>query len=158
MIGTTGDKMKKIDRATTTYAMGILQSRVYRILKKRMAKVLVRHKITSLDWAVLGTLSEHVKGMKLNELATVLSVEPPLITRQINALEKLGLVKRSVGKADLRAKSTTVTAKGKRIILAVEPELKKSMRALLEGISPQDLLGYYRVLSAIAATDKNEQS
>lgn len=42
--------------------------------------------------------------------------------------------------------------KVKKMLSKVEPELNKSMRLLLKGVSTRDVLGYVRVLNALQST------
>ena len=146
------DQATKLKQKTTTYNTGILQSKAYRILKSETAQVLSRHDITPLDWALLGKLFDHPDGLSLTILADFLDVEPPLITRRVSILERGGLLAKGPDQTDQRAKRVALTTKGAKIVSTVEPKLKKAMKPLVAGVSRRDLVGYFRVLSAIVAS------
>lgn len=134
----------------TTYGIGLLQAKAYRVLNQVTAQALKKHNITPVDWALLGLLHESKTNQRLSELALNLGVEAPFITERGVVLKKLGLVDiASLPNEDKRVKYMTLTKKAKDRMPGIEAELLKAMRPLLHGASLKDALGYKRILETI---------
>lgn len=138
-----------------TYRAGLLQAKVYRILKDETAKILKPAKISTLEWALLGALSDYRQGLQLKVLADKLGVEPAFVTVMVQALKKRGLVTRISHEHDKRSKVASLTEAGVVFIQRTEKMLRGDIRPLFTGINARDLLAYLRVLSAI---EKNAAS
>lgn len=133
----------------TTYKTGLLQAKAYRILKQRTQQTLEPYGISSLDWALLGVLSEHGDGFKLIELASLLGVEASFATVMIDVLEKKKLVHRAQSLKDKRAKIITLSKKGHALVPVIEKDLRENMKDLLRGTSLPSIHGYMSVLNTI---------
>jgi DNA-binding MarR family transcriptional regulator len=83
------------------------------------------------------------------ELADKLSYDPPMVTKLAKKLEKKGLTKRVVDPKDERAKLISITQKGHQIVKHAEPEVRKAMKAVLKGVTPDQLRIYIQVLKLI---------
>lgn len=129
--------------------MGLIQAHAYRILKKNTTKALAQFKVSTVDWAMLGVLSEHPNGMRVSDIAKTLGVSVPFATTLVVVLEKKELVSSAVGASDNRVKIVSLTKKGFGFVEKVEQILRREMRPLVEGVSPRDLLGYLIVLEKI---------
>ncbi len=138
-----------IRKIVTTYNIGLLQSKAYRILKFYTADILSQYGLTSIEWALLGQLLDNNEGLKFVEVAGVLGVEAPFVTVLVDGLEKKGLVLRQNDTKDRRAKRITLTALGESKVPEVELVLRKDMKKLLSDISRTDILCYLKVLDSI---------
>jgi DNA-binding MarR family transcriptional regulator len=138
----------------TTYSIGLLQAKSYRVLKNKTSYFLLPYKLSTVDWALLGILYECSEDMYLSEIADVLGVKAPFVTRLITQLEKrkLIIVERSV--VDTRAKHMYLTPAGTQLVKTVESKLRVVSRSWITGVSPRDLIGYVRVLEAIVKSEK----
>lgn len=130
------------------YSVGLLQGKAYRILNTNLTRVLSPYDLSIPEWKLIGQLHDH-GDMGLAELAERLSVEPPLVTKLIDHLEKKDYVVRTLHKSDKRAKVITVTKKGEKILLELEPKVKESMKNLVDGVSKMEMLAYIHVLETI---------
>ncbi len=130
------------------YSTGLLQGKAYRALNNSLNKVLYTVDLTVPEWKLLGQLHDH-GIMKLAQIADRLDVEPPLVTALIDRLEKKGFVSRDYHPQDKRAKIISITPKGVKTVKYIEPEVKKIMRKLLNGVSHQDLIVYIKILETI---------
>ena len=74
-------KIHLISRNRTTHQVGLLQAKVYRILKQETNKHLATEGLTTLHWAFLGLLFVHSKGLRLQVVAQELGVEPPFVAK-----------------------------------------------------------------------------
>lgn len=135
--------------SVTTYNFGIVQNSVYRHMKQQTTKALAGSNMGTVEWALLGYLSEHHDGVRPSEAAEAVGVEPPFITSLSKALVKRGFIKLVPDTEDSRAKNLCITDSGKEFVEKTEPELRRHMRPLIEGVSVRELLTYYSVLKKI---------
>lgn len=142
-------KKKSPSKIPTTYRLGLLQAKVYRILNAYMCKQLKSVSITAIEWAFLGLLYDEFEGMKLSEAAYRLGVKAPFITAMIKDLQKLKLIEQFYDESDRRMRFVALTKKGRDLVPLVEGSLRESLKQLVQGVSVRDVLGYYRVLSNI---------
>lgn len=130
------------------YSTGLLQGKAYSRLHTHLTRALLVLHVSIPEWKLLGQLYEHGQ-VKCSILAELLSYDPPMVTKLVKQLEKKGLVRMEQDTIDERAKIITTTIEGNALIEAAEPEVKKVMRVLLKGISPEELTTYLKVLTAI---------
>lgn len=133
----------------TTYAMGLLQAKAYRVLKNQTTEALKDFGISTIEWALLGLLYDNKEGLSFIMLATLLGVEAPFVTAMVHSLEKNNLVMRKSDKNDKRAKIVSLTAAGKNNIPKIEERVRQSSKFLLEHLSMSDILAYKKVLKTI---------
>jgi DNA-binding MarR family transcriptional regulator len=141
-------KISRVARNSTTYRVGLLQARVYKILKERTSVVLAPLGVSTTEWAFLGLLKE-TKAMRPKHIAEELGVEPPFVTFMVTHLKKEKLVEESVDTRDSRAKMLSLTPKGKTFVEKTEKFIRNEMRPLIAGTSPGDLSGYLTVLEKV---------
>jgi MarR family transcriptional regulator, organic hydroperoxide resistance regulator len=130
------------------YSTGLLQGKAYSRLHAHLTRALFPFNVSIPEWKLLGQLYEHDK-VKLSILAELLSYDPPMVTKLVKQLEKKGLAKREQDTIDERAKNIIITAEGHKLIEDAEPEIKKVMRVILKGVSPEELITYLKVLTTI---------
>jgi DNA-binding MarR family transcriptional regulator len=140
---------------TPTYYAGIMQSKAYRVLKQLMAKLLKKHDLTMMDWAMLGLVYEAGrKGIRITDLAAQLDTTKAFVTNHINLLEAKRLVSRAVDVTDTRARIVKLEPKARPKVAQIEKELRADMREHLYGtIAPSELEAYVRVLNQIASIE-----
>jgi DNA-binding MarR family transcriptional regulator len=130
------------------YSTGLLQGKAYNRLHKYLTNILLPYNVSVPEWKLLGQLFEN-HLIKLNELADLLSYDPPMVTKLVKRLEKKDLVKREQDPKDERAKIISITREGSKLIEEVEPKVKMTMAMILNGISREDLNSYIKVLITI---------
>lgn len=143
--------------APTTYGLGILQAKSYRVLKAATSDHLLKTGITSVDWALLGTLFDAKEGMSLSELSEWLEVKAPLVTLRVNKLVDLGYLSRGVSNKDSRSRIVKMTVKGKKFVPMTERSLRDAVKLLFKGTSVRDLTGFVRVTSKVALNGRGLQ-
>lgn len=100
---------------------------------------------------MIGRLGEGVRQVTVAQAA---GMESPSLVRLLDQLCKAGYVCRTEDAHDRRAKCLSLTANGRELVQAVEGELVRLRREVLDGISPSDLEAALRVIRAFeAATD-----
>lgn len=146
--------LKTLKNGLTTYRMGLLQARAYRILKKHSSDVLFTVDLSTLDWALLGLLFDYPKGYRLNKVAELLGVEAPFVTEMVRELVRKGYVLQLRDPKDSRAKILRISEKGLTFVPIFDKTLRSRLKHLLSGLSARDLYGYIKVLEIII---KNSQ-
>jgi DNA-binding MarR family transcriptional regulator len=142
-------KIQTVARNNTTYQVGLLQTKAYRVLKQHTAKVLAEFDVSTIEWAFLGLLHDAPQGMRLNVVAQELGVEAPFVTQMTTKLKKTGYFEHSEDPEDSRAKIIMLTKKGRDFVTMAEKHLRTETKVLFEGVSGSDLLTYITVLDTI---------
>ena len=123
--------LKKIQstlKSNKTYKAGLLQAKVYRVLKGySQDKLMQGYGLSTVDWALLGLLHDSGEGMRPGVLAEELGVEPPFVTVIIAKLTKMELINMKMDKKDNRVKIFFLSLKGERMIPEIEMHLRKEM-------------------------------
>lgn len=130
------------------YSSGLLQGKAYNRLHKYLTNILIPYNLSVPEWKLLGQLYENHK-IKLNELAELLSYDPPMVTKLAKRLEKKAFAQRMQDPTDERAKIITITTDGSKLIEQIEPQVKIAMAQLLQGITREELVSYIKVLTRI---------
>jgi MarR family transcriptional regulator for hemolysin len=100
---------------------------------------------------MIGRLGEGVRQVTVAHAA---GMESPSLVRLLDQLCKAGYVRRTEDIHDRRAKCLSLTQSGRELVQAVEVELARLRREVLEGIEPADLEAALRVIRAFeSATD-----
>jgi MarR family transcriptional regulator for hemolysin len=144
--------IKKITTAgenRTTYRVGLLQAKAYRILRQHTDKKLIPFDMSSTHWALLGLLYEAKAGLRPGEVANELGVEAPFVTRMVNEFKKKKLVEQKEDPSDSRANVLFLTAAGKAEVKKIESVLRVEMAPLIKDVAFGDLLSYLLVLKKI---------
>ena len=135
--------------ALTTYNLGLLQAKAYRILKNKTSELLLTYNISTIDWALIGLLLDKKEGLRFSEAALALGVEAPFVTVIVDILEEKKIVSRHSSLTDKRSKTIALTVNGKSLALKIEHYLKKETKFLVVGVSISELIAYRKVLKAI---------
>lgn len=141
-------KLRSLVSNRTTYRVGLLQAKAYRILKRRTTELLSHEGLSTIEWALLGLL--HDEGsLGSSAIARMLLVEQPFVTVMTAKLIKLGFVERSRDPDDARAKRYALTRAGSAFVEKTEQQLRDGVRGLFSGASARDIAGYIAVLETI---------
>ena len=143
-----------IAKNRTTYDIGLIQARGYRTLKQMTAAVLKPEGLTTAEWAIIGIISHHEKGVRSTEVAETLGVQPPLVSRLIVKAESGGWIIVEQGE-DKRERVLRLSKKGKDNIKRIENEVRKNLTPLLKGVGPRDLAGYLKTLALLSENSKD---
>ena len=119
-------KIKIAVENRTTYKVGLLQTKAYRVLNRRTAKLLAPFGISPIEWAFIGVLSEMPDGARSSLLAEKIGVAAPFVTKLVKKLSKKNFVEEKIDQADERAKRIMLTKKGKQFVGTTEPYLRNA--------------------------------
>jgi DNA-binding MarR family transcriptional regulator len=137
------------DMTKELYTGGISQVKAYRILQAAVANVVKSYELGSVsEWFVLSHVYYNDNVMA-KDLAALLQVEAPLITRLVGNLERKGLVTITVHPDDKRVKFIKATDEAASLVATIQSRIQAAVDALLAGLTQQDLDSYQRVLTAI---------
>ncbi len=105
--------------------------------------------LTEATWLPLLRIARSEAPMRQNELAASLSLDGSSVVRLLDALENSGLVERCEDPADRRAKSLTLTPRGRRTVDQVE-RVSQDIRDLVLGeVADDDLARSLRLLETV---------
>jgi DNA-binding MarR family transcriptional regulator len=85
------------------------------------------------------SLASRGKRHHVQEVAEFLGVSPPAITKNIDKLERFGLVSRSSLAGDRRATMLEASAKGRRLVRSYERRKAKHLEAALAPFRPDEI-------------------
>lgn len=88
---------------------------------------------------LLRILAEGQPALRLGELATLLGVEAPAVTRQVQRLERAGLVERVADPEDRRAQRVRATQAGREATDAIRSVGRRWMQEALADWTPADM-------------------
>lgn len=121
---------------------------------RRADDELAAHGSSLTDWIVLNAVCR-CPGFIQHQLAAVMQIEGPTLTRHLDRMEAAGLIERSRDPSDRRILRVTATSKG----AALREELLTTMDALdahlVEGIPQRSLATFRNVVDRIAANAAN---
>ncbi|MGV9678139.1 MarR family winged helix-turn-helix transcriptional regulator [Nocardia sp. NPDC003482] len=88
---------------------------------------------------LLRMLADAGKPLRLGELACRLDVEAPHVTRQVQRLERAGMVSRVLDPDDRRAQQVRLTTAGHDAVDAISAVIRRSIRDALAQWTSEDL-------------------
>ncbi len=120
------------------------------VLNDAMDRLCVEYGITRPQYNVLRILhGVHPRGHARSEIACRMVDRASDVTRLVDRLQGVGLVKRSRGKDDQRQAVTSITAKGIRLLNAMRPEIDAETRKLLDRLTEEDCRQLSRLCALI---------
>ena len=102
--------------------------------------------VTRAQWKVLLKVSRR-PGLRQNELADLLEVEPITLSRIVDRLQESGLVERQSDASDRRAWLLFVTAKAQPLVTRLQKVSDELTAEAFAGIDPEDIETTRRVLA-----------
>lgn len=120
---------------------------------RRFSIRLLKHNLTSPQFAVLTYLNAHPSGCKMHELAEAILCSPPTMTGIVDRLEKAGLVTRQYDLAeDRRQAPVTLTAEGQSLQQEILLSLRKPARELFANFDNHELSTFADLLKKLLET------
>jgi MarR family transcriptional regulator for hemolysin len=119
----------------------------YRPFETQLNEKLATHHLHRTEWSILYYLVTS-ESMTLVEMARLLSVEKPNITRTMKSLIEQGLVEAKPGK-DKREKHMVVTSKGLEIYKEVRVTVDVFEQRILNGIPEDEQLVFIQTMKKI---------
>ena len=120
-------------RRTVTHRLG-QAAHAYRV---RAGGQLARIGLHSGQESLLKALAAD-DGMSMSDLASVLGVQPPTVTKMIGRLAAQDYVERRAAKSDGRQAEVYLTERGRRAIETIDKVWKRIEKSALDGIDDKD--------------------
>jgi DNA-binding MarR family transcriptional regulator len=123
-------------------------------LNDLMDRLCERHRITRTQYNVLRILrGAHPQGHARCEIACRMLDRASDITRLVDRLQARRLVKRSRGSEDQREAVTSITAKGLKLLDAMQPQINAATSSILGRLSDDDCHELSRLCALIFETE-----
>lgn len=90
-------------------------------------------------------------GQTPGQLAALLGVRPPTITKTINRLQAQGFLEKKSSETDARQANVSLTTQGREMIKAIERCVKKTEKSAFRGFDKKDQRTLIKLLSRIEA-------
>ncbi|MCX5059680.1 MULTISPECIES: MarR family winged helix-turn-helix transcriptional regulator [unclassified Streptomyces] len=107
--------------------------------------------LTPDQFAVLQALAEHTDLITQAQLAAELAREKTVVLRQIDSLEKRGLLERVADPDDRRKRGLVLTDEGRRVHAAAKIIVDRLMTELVGDMPAEELRGVIKCLDEIRA-------
>lgn len=127
-----------------SYALAAAHRRINTSLSARLRK----HGIQIEAWRLLETL-ESGQRLTMGELAEVVLMNPPTLTKLVDRLVSDGLVHRQVSQHDHRKINVLPTALGRKRMMQIRQEIEDQDAAILEQIGKSESENLIRILRDI---------
>ena len=116
----------------------IFASAVREILAQSLIQEACSLSLTSSQLHLLKLMSINGEP-QIGQLAGFLGVSPPAATKNVDKLERLGLVARVPSKGDRRTTRLSVNAKGRRVVEKYETLTTNRLSSVLDGFKPGEI-------------------
>lgn len=126
----------------------VLTGRLWRKMARAAA---TRYEISEAAAAPLVWLDRLGEHVRQNALADAVGIEGASLVRLLDELEGAGLVLREVDPTDRRAKSVSLTPRGRDVVTAVNDDLNVLRAEVFAGLSKKDAEAAMRVFATIRA-------
>ncbi len=129
---------------------------VARLMRRNFDRRAKAHGLSRSRWQVLWVLSRE-EGLKQTELADRLDVAPISLARQLDILEKDGLVQRRRDEQDRRCFRIYLTRDAEPALTILQDLAQQTRQESLEGFSEADVLQLQQLLSRIRDNLNSEE-
>jgi DNA-binding MarR family transcriptional regulator len=116
----------------------IFASLVRQILETKFLQEVAAHPLTLSQFQLLKLIALN-GNYQIGEVAGFLGVSPPAATKNIDKLERLGLITRHPSKGDRRATLLSASTKGRRLVEQYESVKAERLTPVFEGFSAKDI-------------------
>lgn len=131
----------------------IAVQRTSSLLQAALEEFFTRHDLTPPAFDVLATLrrSAPPEGLTLGELAGLMAITPPAVTKRVDGLERRGWVTRRADERDRRTVRAGLTPEGRRAVDELLAAHVAHEERLLSGLSPAERLTLRGLLGRLPA-------
>ena len=125
-----------------SYAIARLHQLVFAAVSERAA----RHGLTALQFTTLSVLNRHGLPLSNSQLARRSFMTAQSMHEVIHRLEQEGLIARRPHPNHGRKLPATLTAKGRRVLVACEQAIAEFEKTMLKGLTKTDQSNFLRIL------------
>ena len=130
------------------HSLGLLLHDAARLLKREFERKARHHKLSLMQWRVIGQLSRN-DGLTQTALGALVEASPMTISDIVDRLESLDLVRRETDPSDSRAKLVWTTSKARDLVVEMREIAKHVYEKALLDVSPADREALSRALLQI---------
>lgn len=134
--------------STFDEAIGLQTSQMNKKMLRFLNHSLEWYEITLEQWVVLSTLAEQ-ENINQKTLSEKSGKDPTSLLRILDILERKGLIERRADKADRRASSLFITAKGQNLKNEVAPYIDERFKEITANIPEHDIEIYEQVIKKL---------
>jgi len=121
-------------------------------IQKRIGGALSIHGIGLSEYLVLHHLfNAPRKKMRRTDLAEQVGLTPSGITRLLNPMEKIGLVKKDINPRDARVSLVSLPISGKRVYEETTASFQYASTAVFEALDPKQLAKFSQLIKLVGA-------
>lgn len=131
------------------YTLGRRIAVVARLWRGELDRRLQPHSLSQARYALLTLLAEAKGPIAQNDLAERAGIAGPTLVRQIDQLEKNGLVKRRDAPDDRRVKHVCVTPAGREAHKSARMIAEELRQEVAAGMPPEDLAQLNKTLATL---------
>jgi DNA-binding MarR family transcriptional regulator len=132
---------------------GLLQWQAYRILEQVLENALTKQQISAPEWKLLGLIADH-KELQATEIALIMDVKLPLVTRNISSLKRKKWITILHHQKDRRIKRILIAETGYAKLVEVEKIVRQSLEHNFQGVTKAERACYKTVLKKIVSNGK----
>ncbi|MGQ4599042.1 MarR family transcriptional regulator [Nocardia sp. R6R-6] len=125
-----------------------LLNQVINVWDRRWKRALKSTAVNTRQWRVLSILCR-TPGLSLTELVDKTAIDQPTLSRMIDQLNTLGLVKREVAQQDARFLQLSLTAAGESLVEDVWPVAWENYRIGVGDLSPEEEAVLIKLLNRV---------
>jgi DNA-binding MarR family transcriptional regulator len=145
------DELRRVAASMTILSRAFTLSRPHELLLKEAGVRLDR-----AGSALLFKLRSHGEPARVSDLAELLGVDTPTVTRKVQQLERLGYVTIEPDTEDKRAKRVSLTKSGEKTIERIMVAVNQRLARLFEGWSRNEVTVFSSSLDKFAHALTNE--
>jgi len=110
------------------------------------------HELSLRDHIVLSALHKS-PGLTQNQLGRALGMDKTTLTSELDRLERSGLVERSIDQRDRRARTLSITSRGRRLRRTVAAAAERAEAAAVSGFSSAEVVRLRAMLYELIGTN-----
>ncbi|MES2759156.1 MAG: MarR family transcriptional regulator [Pseudomonadota bacterium] len=129
--------------------LAYLLARTSRLISAEFHAELAARQVPTMHWRVLVTLYDG--AMHVTDLAQIVLEKQPTMSKVIDRMEKLGLVRRQPGLADRRSTLVSITEEGIRVVKPLLKLARKHERDVLAPLGDKNAKVLVEVLKKLIA-------
>ncbi len=132
-------------------------NRLVGVMNKKWLMTLRRKGLTIPRWQVLSILSAR-QGFRIQDLADMIAVDQPVLTRVVDQMVRDGLVERHVNPIDSRSRLVKISDQGLAIFLSLLPDAEKFVETLFGNLAEQEKATMMNMLTRLMSNMEPEKN
>lgn len=133
-------------RFTDGYLAYVL-ARASHLISSEFHQMLARQRIPAMRWRILAVLSDG--PLSVTELARIAICKQPMVSRNVDRMTQMGLLRRDVDVTDRRSIRVSLTPKGQRLVRKLQALAKEHEAAVLEPLGDENARALMAMLTRL---------